>query len=164
MIFVVTTTGFNLNAQNVHQLESLLQSNSESLVTSSDYLKKLTHDLVPSVYLNQGELKVDSETGTPIRVVTDVKSIERLYETNTLFDNVVMIIVQVNDESDLNKVLKAGSLNHFSDLKYIYVSCSFEFCQDSSEREACEKNKIKSILDGELSTPTTIVYTANQSE
>jgi len=153
------------NLASFFQLEDLLQqSNNESLVTSADYLRKLTYDLVPSIYLNQSNLKVDDEFGSPIRIVTDVKSIEKLYESNSLYDNVQIIIIQINKKDELTKFLRANSLNHFSNLKYVYISCSFELCDESDGKKACEKNNILSILDGELTPSITLVYTANQSE
>tara|TARA_B100000809_G_C15138678_1_gene531897 strand:+ start:5931 stop:6470 length:540 start_codon:yes stop_codon:yes gene_type:complete len=147
----------------IFQLDTFLQeSYNGPLATSAVYLKKIAYDLVPSIYLNRGELKVDDES--PIRLVTDVISIEKLYELNSLYDNVQIIIIQINDENELTRFLKGNSLNHFSHLKYIYISCSFKLCDDSVGKNLCEKNKILSILNGELSPITALVYTVNQSE
>ena len=165
LLLVLASLSFSANAQNAHQLDNLLQqSSNEALVTSTDDLKKLAYGLVPSVYLNQNNLKVDDRFDSPIRIVTDVKSIEALYEFNSVYDDVQMIIVQINNEDQLTKFLKASYLNHYEHLKYAYISCSFELCEESADKDSCEKSKIKSIFDGELSNQTTVVYTANQSK
>jgi hypothetical protein len=83
---------------------------------------------------------------------------------NSQFKNIELILIQIENESDLNWKLNANYLNQFEKLKYLYISSSIALCEPSIGNTNCEKEKINSFLSGELNPSITLVYSSEVSE
>jgi hypothetical protein len=153
--------GFLL-AQNPIELTELLAA--PAISEKTYLLEQLSRGAVPTMYLNQGvETIIDPQKKTT-RVITDIASINQLYNQNSHFKNIELILIQIENVSDLNWMLVVNSLNQFEILKYIYISSSVELCEPSIGGDNCEKEKIKSFISGELNPSITLVYSSEVSE
>jgi hypothetical protein len=158
--FVLMSNG--LMAQNPIELTELLAAPSISETTYP--LQQLCRGIVPTIYLKQGlPSNVDPQNQT-IRVITDIASLNQLYNQNSNFKNIELILIQIENVSDLNWNLNVNSLSQFENLKYIYISSSIELCEPSIGGDNCEKEKIKSFLSGELNSSISLIYSSEVSE
>jgi hypothetical protein len=108
-------------------IASMISSPSPAKVAEGEHLKSLAFDLLPTIYFNSGQ-QVNPSGKAPICAETDVVSVSKLYEENTQFSQVELIILKINKSSDLGTVLRPELLRSFSSLKYLCISSSFEIC------------------------------------
>jgi hypothetical protein len=149
-------------AQNPIDLNELITPSTTSNSTNS--LQQLSRGVVPTMYLKLGAISNVDPQVEMIRVITDIASISELYNQNSQFKNIELILIQIENESDLNWKLNANYLNQFEKLKYLYISSSIALCEPSIGNTNCEKEKINSFLSGELSSSITLVYSSEVSE
>jgi hypothetical protein len=152
----------NLIAQNPIKLSDFLVA---STISETTYpIQQLSRGVVPTVYLTQGVISIVDPGIQPIRVITDIASLSQLCIQNTQFENVELILIQIENESDMNWSLNPNSLSQFENLQYIYISSSIPLCDPSNGNSNCEKEKIISFLSGELCSSITLVYSSEVSE
>jgi hypothetical protein len=149
-------------AQNPIDLNELITPSTTSNSTNS--LQELSRGVVPTMYLKLGAISNVDPQVEMIRVITDIASISELYNQNSQFKNIELILIQIENESDLNWKLNANYLNQFEKLKYLYISSSIALCEPSIGNTNCEKEKINSFLSGELNPSITLVYSSEVSE
>ena len=85
-------------------------------------------------------------------------------DPNSQFKNIELILIQIENESDLNWKLNTNYLSQFEKLKYLYISSSIALCEPSIGNTNCEKEKINSFLSGELNPSITLVYSSEVSK
>jgi hypothetical protein len=149
-------------AQNPIALNELISAPTTSNSTNS--LQQLSRGAVPTIYLKQGLESTTDPQNKAVRIITDIASINQLYQQNQLYKDVELILIQIENESDLNWAFNANSLSQFENLKYLYISSSIALCEPSIENTNCEKEKINSFISGELSSSITLVYSSEVSE
>lgn len=134
-----------------------------SNISQVNQLRKLSFDNIPTLYYKNG-IATLTEPTDPLRVITDVNSFNELYEENTQFNQVEMIIVQLKSQSDLDVDLNASQLKQFKNLKYIYFSCSFELCPQKGESSNCENTKINACIKGDLPLDVVLLFSSEISQ
>jgi hypothetical protein len=158
--FVLISNG--LLAQNPIELTNILAA---PVISETTYpIQQLSRGVVPTMYLKLGAISNVDPQVEMIRVITDIASISELYNQNSQFKNIELILIQIENESDLNWKLNANYLNQFEKLKYLYISSSIALCEPSIGNTNCEKEKINSYLSGELNPSITLVYSSEVSE
>jgi hypothetical protein len=158
--FVLIING--LLAQNPIELTNIL---AEPVISETTYpIQQLSRGVVPTMYLTQGVISNVDPGIQPVRVITDIASLNQLYIQNSHFENVELILIQIENESDMNWNLNPNSLSQFENLQYIYISSSVALCDPLTGNSNCEKEKINSFLSGELSSSITLVYSSEVSE
>ncbi|WP_299525936.1 hypothetical protein [uncultured Lutibacter sp.] len=86
---------------------------------------------VPTMYVDKGNVRKVSEGNKPIKLKSnDLQLNSLLNSKNEMFESVELIIVKLNQQSDLNKSINVSKLTEFKKLKYIFVKCNFE-CSSS---------------------------------
>jgi hypothetical protein len=149
-------------AQNPIDLNELITPSTTSNSTNS--LQQLSRGAVPTIYLKQGLESTTDPQNKAVRIITDIASINQLYQQNQLYKDVELILIQIENESDMNWSLNPNSLSQFENLQYIYISSSIPLCDPSNGNSNCEKEKIISFLSGELCSSITLVYSSEVSE
>jgi len=164
LLFLVALFFFSstLFCQKIRRFDAAFidSSNSENPYSFQD----LSRGFVPTTYLKQGIPSNINIQNQSVRVITDLETLHQLYIQSTNFSNVALILIQIEDESNLNWTLNINSLNQFTNLKYLYFSFSFELCTAQNSNEFCIKEYINSHIDGEFSTPILIVYSSEVNE
>lgn len=144
--------------QTVNKIDDILESAEHS------NLLKLSKGIVPSLIAHNGQQKLTEEIGSPIRVITDLKSMDLFYQENEIVQDVEIIVVLINNKSDLDYKINGDLLHHLDKLKYIYVSSSIELCLSNISTEACEKQAVESLLKGDFLPSIKILYSTELSE
>jgi len=134
-LFILLVTIFyafsvqNSYAQSIKQfdevLNSMLASGQEQGNADAAYLKSLVYDVQPRIYVHGDGLKKISEKA-PVCVTATPQSLELLYETNPLFEQVELITVKISNARDLNYVLDMTRFKSFSKLKYVHFLCNYD--------------------------------------
>ena len=145
----------------LNELISLNESENPSLVNS---VKELSQGSVPSIFLKEGNINLTDPNKTPLRIITDAESISSLYISNQLFSQVEMIIIQINESSDLTLEVNLASLSQFTSLKYLYFLSSINLCGNQPNNSDCEKTALNNVLNGSTLSPILVAYTSEVSE
>ena len=103
-----------LNSQRAMRLSS---SNTYSDAT---YLEKIISEVQPSVYFFDGEVKTYGEK--PKNLFTDLSSLPQLNHPNIQKNNVEIIIISINNTSDLNRTLDMSLFSNYKNLKYVFIT------------------------------------------
>ena len=103
-----------LNSQRAMRLSS---SNTYSDAT---YLEKIISEVQPSVYFFGGEVKTYGEK--PKNLFTDLSSLPQLNHPNIQKNNVEIIIISINNTSDLNRTLDMSLFSNYKNLKYVFIT------------------------------------------
>jgi hypothetical protein len=123
-------------------------------------LKQLSHGLESSIYLSNGVRQLTDDTNPPTRVITDMNSLSMLYENDVNYAEIKIIIVKITSETELSFLLNLNEMGAFTQLQYIYFSCSCILCPNDPMPLSCEQSRIKSTITGEHTEHPTLVYTA----
>ena len=63
-------------------------------------IQQLSRGVVPTMYLKQGAISNVDPQVEMIRVITDIASMSELYNQNSQFKNIELILIQIENESD----------------------------------------------------------------
>jgi len=145
-LFILNTiTGQNTNLIQVSEsdFENVILSgkNTDGSVISSrpNTLEKkndqrffeIANAKVSTMYVDKGNVRKVSEGNNPIKLKSEDFQLNTLLNSkNKMFESVELIIVKLNQQSDLNKSINVSNLTEFKKLKYIFVKCNFE-CSSS---------------------------------
>jgi hypothetical protein len=143
-------------------LHSEFSANSSNAPLANQ-LRKLSFDIIPTLYINNG-IETLTESTNPLRIIADGNSLNKLYQENAQFNEVEIIIIRLKSLSELNLTLNSNQLNHFKNLKYIYFSCSFELCPEESESINCEKTKIEASINGDMPLGVVLLFSSEISQ
>jgi len=144
----------------VHELNEVVHNQTNTRGNHS--VEQLCRGMVPSLILMKNEINQTDPEDNPVRVITDIASINMLYESNPLYNKVEVVIIQVNDLSQFNDMQLLKPMTHMTKLDYIYFSCSFELCIDTPNDTNCEKGLIKTKVNDE--TTPTVIYTSELNQ
>lgn len=105
---VTASTGAKLNAQN---------------------LKALTTNVQPSVYCYASG--VNTYGDKPVDLFTDIQTLPQLDNLVSLKNDIEIVIVKIDNESQLNTTINLAHLGNFKKLKYIYFVSSVNTTSDA---------------------------------
>jgi len=124
-------------------IKSMLASDNPAIVSEGKRLQSLVQDKQPKLYLKNGVEKLAGENAPKV-IDTDVASLRKLYETNSLYNQVEIIVVHIHNNNDLSALLDIESLLSLSALKYIYFLSDIPICSGSG----CEPDRIATMVKG----------------
>jgi len=145
-------TAFELNeylSQTANNKSSIkLKSNQQT----STPLQVLAYDLVSTVIIENGKINVFGEQ-PPIKAELFYNSFQTLLTSNTLFNNVELLVIKLDSEDQLNSSLDFSKIMGFNNLKYVYFLCPFN----------CSKSQIENVAKG-LPLGITLLYSISIPE
>ena len=145
----------NLPAQNIKHFDEVLNalstSDQDQAKADASHFKSLIYDVQPRLYVHEDGLKKISEKA-PVCVTAGPQSLELLYETNPLFEQVEMITLNISNARDLNYVLDMTRLKSFSKLKYVHFLCNYD-CDPALIRLQWPKSTGSVIVFYQISLP-----------
>ncbi|HNX06641.1 MAG TPA: hypothetical protein PKL96_03570 [Bacteroidales bacterium] len=120
----------NSFAQNIKTMDEVINamivSDKDQSSTDAARLKSLIYDVQSRIYVHDnGTLKTNDNP--PVCLTTEPQALELLYETNSLFEQVELITVNILNERDLNFVFDMARLKSFFKLKYVHFLCNYNF-------------------------------------
>jgi hypothetical protein len=142
------------------RLSEMRQSSDPSVADEAENLNSLVNDLKPTLYYKE-KAASQPEDGIPVRLYSDVSSLQLLTGSNPLFSQVRLLCIKVEKPEDLQSVLDLSGLNGISKLKYVYFLCTFSVCADQQGDGSCEKEKIASMMSGAEPEGVDILYSVN---
>jgi hypothetical protein len=134
-------------------IAAMLSSSDPDVNAEGRYLKSLTNDLNPTIYIRNGHVS-SPDTDIPKCVDIDASSVLKLYEDNLQYSAVELITIRLEQQSDLSTVLNLANLQNFTSLKYLYILSSFEICTSPG----CEAAMISSMVQGTDNSNSLILY------
>jgi len=146
------STAFELNeylSLNANNKSSVKLKSSQSPFTP---LQVLAYDLVSTVIIENGELKVFGEQ-PPIKAELFYNSFQTLATPNALFKNVELLVLKLKSEDQLNSSLDFSKIVGFNNLRYVYFLCPFN----------CSKSQIENIALG-IPSGVTLLYSISIPE
>ena len=163
MLMLLLSSFFASQAQNLKAYEIneylALGSNKQaavqvksSKISSSTPLKVLAYDLVPTVFIENGEIKRFDEQ-SPVKAEIEFNSFKMLSNANPIFKNVALLVVKLNEENQLISSLDFSTINSFNSLKYVYFICPFN----------CSRSQIENLSKG-LPSGTVLLYSSSIPE
>jgi hypothetical protein len=124
-------------------IASMLASSDPLVVAEGQHLQSLAYDIHSTIFIRSGNLTYP-EGNTAECVDSDASSIGTLYEDNPQFNQVELITIRIEQESDLATVMNLDSLQTFTNLKYINFLCTFQICSSPG----CEPTMISQMVQG----------------
>jgi hypothetical protein len=145
-------TAYELNEYLSQAANNKSSINLKSSQSTSNPLQVLAYDLVSTVIIENGEIKVFGEQ-PPIKAEIFYNSFQAIATTNTLFNEVELLVIKLDSEDQLNSSLDFSKIMGFNNLKYVYFLCPFN----------CSKSKIESVTKG-LPSEITLLYSISIPE
>ena len=87
-------------------------------------LKTLTTNVQPSVYCYSNTLNTYGDK--PVNLFTDMNSLAQVDNLVTLKNNIEIVIIKIDNASQLNASINLALLSNFKKLKYIYIVSSID--------------------------------------
>ena len=114
---VITVTNINsfFNAATKGTLSNVAKLNAENL-------KTLTTTVQPSVYCYSNT--VNTYGDKPVNLCVDMNSFAQVDNLVTLKNNIEIVIIKIDNASQLNASINLALLSNFKKLKYIYIVSS----------------------------------------
>jgi hypothetical protein len=142
LLFLLLFSG-SIYGQEIVELKNHLNqtktSRNSSISQESKYLKGLISDLNSSVIIKKGVINTYSKAPF-IRTDIDALSINKLKESNPLFNDVELITIRIEKPEDLAISIDQSIINQFPKLKYVYFLCSFNCTSVQIENLVKSKN------------------------
>jgi len=126
VIFLFFTS--QVSAQTVESLNVKLNEQSDE----NQQLSRLFSDLNPSVYAENGELKVFGD-GAPVVAFAAPGSFSLLSSDNEAFSSVRLLKIIVSEAEQLSGNLNLGQMGSFEALEYVVVVFAYDACGNNSE-------------------------------
>jgi len=158
-LFTILFSFSNVFSQNVKELSIAVSELEKSSIKEGTELKQLLFDLQPTVYIKNGAV-VRGHAATPVRINTDALSLQLLNQPNELFSTVKALVINIQNESDLNRISSMGTLSSLTNLKYVHIQCAFEICPKQLHKADCEIAKIGSLINKEMNSELNVLYSA----
>ena len=131
MLFAVVLFLFStlqVSAQRAENLNVILSGQSDE----NQELNSLFSDVHPSVYAENGELKVYGDTA-PVVAFATPESFSMLASGSESFSSVKLLRITVSQPEQLSLNLNLGQLESFEALEYVVVVFAYDACGSSSE-------------------------------
>ncbi|MCR9183293.1 MAG: hypothetical protein NXH73_10235 [Flavobacteriaceae bacterium] len=149
-----------MNAQDKERIEMFsfeqLSQNSTTKSVLPNYLKPeniipLITELKPSIKMEGGVFTIQGEK--PVKAYLDIRSLKSPIPRNVVFDNVELVVINIENQSDLFSQINLDNLSGFTKLKYIQIVC----------RVDCNQNQISNALISSLKNYVIIYSVEKQS-
>lgn len=108
-----------------------LSKTAKASVTNTTYTQDLNnfydlnYSLKPTIYVQNNSIVTVSLNEIPIKVkLEDSNSYTVLKSNNPIFQTVELIVINIENVSELNNIFDVSALQGFSNLKYIYIQCN----------------------------------------
>jgi hypothetical protein len=167
-ILFLLTFGIIGHAQQIVQVNDAIAeyvSSSDPVIQQNGIqLNQLIDDANPNLIANptllideNGFKKIDGDA--PITVVVKKNEIDLLYSQHPDFENIQMIRIIAENETDMNLVIDLKKLNHFPNLKYVYFYTLFEVCPGNPGNKVCHATFFNNMVSGiEETSNIQVVY------
>ncbi|WP_372754520.1 hypothetical protein [Mariniflexile sp.] len=99
----------------------------------------LAFKIHPTSYANDKIIKKNNNNKSSKLTFNDSKSLGLLNQNNTDFNHIELVTIKLNSIQELNKKVDLTNANSFSNLKYVYIVCSFQ-CTESQIKEFIRSN------------------------
>jgi len=143
----------------INAIASMKSSSDPATVDEGKHLENLAFKINPIIYFKNGNTTLIGES-SPVVIDTDVASIFKLYEENSLYRTVEIITIRVENESELSAIIDLTNINGFRDLKYVYFLCTFNICPNPG----CEAGIISQMIQGNESSNAIIYFNVSIPE
>ncbi|WP_136480997.1 hypothetical protein [Cognatitamlana onchidii] len=124
LIFSISLLSSNLiNSQDRNIFELTTQSNNRD---RSDFYD-LAFNLKPTAYFKDNAFRNQYGEGSILKITfEDTNSFDALANNQGNYDSAELIIIKVNNLSELNQTVDLMSLTSLNKLKYIFIKCFFK--------------------------------------
>jgi|GEM_PF-6057021 len=99
--------------------------------SGDEQLTSLLTEIHPSVYLSNGEITTYGNSAPEV-LYCDVASVNMLYDSEELFDQVQLIKLQIKSGEALPTII-LNNLVSFTNLDYFYVEFTYDICGGQSD-------------------------------
>lgn len=87
--------------------------------TESNHVKSLLYNLQESVYINDASIKTYGSN--PKNLYSNLKNINFIDDVQINKKNIEIIIIKINEASELNTRLDMSKFSNYTNLKYLYI-------------------------------------------
>jgi hypothetical protein len=119
----------NISAQGVQELSQALAPMKTSSSATDQYnyarITSLVSGINPTVYINNSIIKTSSDA-SPVCADVDLNSLSGLVASNTLFNQVEMLKIRLDNDNLSQNILNLNNLPSFTNLKYVLFICSYD--------------------------------------
>lgn len=135
----------NVSITTIEQFVSNLPSAKLTAGSSSEAAKvlSLANDAKSSVYLMNGSMNVYGNH--PECLFTDVNSFGMLTNGNIPMSSVKMLIIKIDNTSDLSARLELSILNNYPSVKYVYILSSIN-CTETAIKQVVKNSSAESTF------------------
>ena len=116
----------------ITDLDSFLKksksSNQRVLNSDSQHVSDLIYNAQPAVYLSTNDIKEYGDN--PTTIYTDISALVQLKSSTLMTDSIEIIIIKINNKSELNSIVDFSTFSDFSNLKYIYFTSAVNVNSD----------------------------------
>ena len=116
----------------ITDLDSFLKksksSNQRVLNSDSQHVADLIYNTQPAVYLTTNDIKEYGDN--PTTIYTDISALVQLKSTTLMSDSIEIIIIKINNKSELNSTIDLSAFSNFNNLKYLYFTSSVNIASD----------------------------------
>lgn len=157
IIFVFSISILNTKAQNsssaiptvidVNKYISSLKTNNTKMrmnSSNSQYIENLVFGIQPAIYFNSGAVKTYGDA--PVKLFTDIPSLNSLSNTDILKDEIEIIVIKINKRSEINSKIDLLKFSDFSKLKYIYIISNVDTTEQNISNMFLNYNQQYSIF------------------
>ncbi len=158
----IVPTCFSQTIKNIDaELSAMQQTIDKSIKAEALHLNSLVNDVQPTLYFQNNKLIQTEEKGLPVKITTDMYSVNLLYQENPLYKSVELICIKIENIADLQMQLNLNQLKSMVGLKYIYFLSTFNMCLTQS---GCESSEIMKMLENSEATNYKILYRTSINE
>ena len=95
------------------------EQSARSSYSNAQRIETLLSKVQPAAYCYSGTVKTYGEK--PVCLFTDIQSLRNLSDQNILRDNIEMLTIKIQSQSDLNTTIDMNNLSEFKNLKYVQI-------------------------------------------
>ncbi|WP_396140431.1 hypothetical protein [Flavobacterium sp.] len=103
---------------------STARATSEITGINTDQLRNLVTTVQPSIYFFQGVVKTYGNA--PTKLYTDASSLSQVNNLISEKQDIEIVTIRINTESDLSSFIDLSVFSNFTNLKYIYILSNVE--------------------------------------
>lgn len=100
----------------------VLEQNSKLSFSNAQNVENLVNNVQPSIYFYSGV--VNSYGDKPSKLYTNIQSLNGLNNAILLNNNIEIVEIKIENQSDLNMKIDLSLFSNFEKLKYIYILSS----------------------------------------
>jgi hypothetical protein len=126
--------------------------------TEAQHLDELVDGGISTLFIYDKTFETEGETAPAIADVA-LGSLPELYNAHPEYANIQLLRIKVRNVDDLNYKLDLDKLQHFKNLKYVYVIVTLDVCPEKVGDITCQKTKISNMFSGyETNATPTVLF------